>query len=77
VEIEDSSDEDEEQEEDLNGDDALLWDDNFNVTTESQWREAFLYNNFAFPVLPEGSGALAEFQRDYGILEDDRMNGVF
>ena len=66
VEIEDSSD-DEEQEEQQSCDDALVYDDNFNVTTELQWREAFLYNNFAFPVLPEGEGALAEFQRNYGV----------
>ena len=65
VEIEDSSD-DEDQEEPV-GDHALVYDDYFNVTTESQWREAFLYNNFALPTLPEGSDALADFRRNYGV----------
>jgi hypothetical protein len=65
VEVEDSS--DDEDWEVPSGDEALVYDDYFNVTTEKQWREAFLYNNFALPVLPEGSGALADFQRNYGV----------
>lgn len=68
VEIEDSSeDDDDDMPLEICGDDALVYDDNFNVTTEVQWREAFLYNNFAFLRLPEGSGALADFQRNYGV----------
>jgi len=50
-----------------NGDDALVCDDNFNVTTELQWREVYLYNNFAFRLLPEGSDALVGFGSAYGI----------
>ena len=50
-----------------NGDDTLVCDDNFNVTTELQWREVYLYNNFAFRLLPEGSDALEEFRSAYGI----------
>lgn len=65
VEVDDSS--DDEDFEPPSGDDALIYDDYFNVTTELQWREAFLYNNFTIPTLPEGSGALADFRRNYGV----------
>jgi hypothetical protein len=65
VEVEDSS--DDEDQEVPSGDDALVYDDYFNVTTELQWREAFLYNNFTLPTLPEGSGALADFRENYGV----------
>jgi hypothetical protein len=65
VEVEDSS--DDEEQEVPSGDDALVYDDYFNVSTELQWREAFLYNNFTLPMLPEGSGALADFRRNYGV----------
>mmetsp|Transcript_22182 Transcript_22182/g.54933 ORF Transcript_22182/g.54933 Transcript_22182/m.54933 type:complete len:405 (-) Transcript_22182:78-1292(-) len=65
VEVDDSS--DDEDYEPPSGDDALIYDDYFNVTTELQWREAFLYNNFALPTLPEGSDALADFRRNYGV----------
>ncbi len=65
VEVDDSS--DDEDYEPPSGDDSLIYDDYFNVTTELQWREAFLYNNFALPTLPEGSEALADFRRNYGV----------
>lgn len=65
VEVDDSS--DDEEYEPPSGDEALIFDDWFNVTTELQWREAFLYNNFALPTLPEGPGALADFRRSYGV----------
>lgn len=42
----------------------LVDDDTFTVTSGLQWREAFMYNVGARE-LPEGEGALAEFQRTY------------
>ena len=65
VEVDDSS--DDEEYEPPTGEDALIFDDWFNVTTELQWREAFLYNNFALSTLPEGPGALADFRSRYGV----------
>eukprot|EP00534_Pseudo-nitzschia_fraudulenta_P013311 CAMPEP_0201241772 /NCGR_PEP_ID=MMETSP0852-20130820/35187_1 /ASSEMBLY_ACC=CAM_ASM_000632 /TAXON_ID=183588 /ORGANISM="Pseudo-nitzschia fraudulenta, Strain WWA7" /LENGTH=436 /DNA_ID=CAMNT_0047538155 /DNA_START=138 /DNA_END=1448 /DNA_ORIENTATION=+ len=67
VEVDVSSDEEDEPQDDPTGDDVLVYDDCFNVTTELQWREAFLYNNFALPALPEGIGALLEFKNTYGV----------
>ncbi|KAL3916863.1 MAG: hypothetical protein SGILL_004985 [Bacillariaceae sp.] len=42
----------------------LVSEASFNVTIAVQWREAFLYNNGA-NTLPEGEGAMQEFQRVY------------
>jgi hypothetical protein len=44
--------------------DLLVTEESFNVTIALQWREAFLYNSGA-TTLPEGDGALQEFQRIY------------
>jgi hypothetical protein len=39
-------------------------EESFNITISLQWREAFLYNLGAV-TMPEGEGALEEFERIY------------
>ena len=60
--FEDDSDAEDEEE---NVDRLLIDEESFSITSNLQWREAFLYN-FGSRVLPEGDEAVTEFERTYG-----------